>query len=147
MITEKSAGVILFYMAGDEPFFLLLEYETYWGFVRGQIEKGEKEEGAARREASEEANISNMGFLKGFKDEQNWFYKRDGELIKKSAVYFLAEIDEEQAKKVKISEEHKSFKFLTLKEALQSMRIKNEKAMLERAADFIKKYKKQKQLF
>lgn len=147
MITEKSAGVILFYMEGDEPFFLLLEYETYWGFVRGAIEKGEAEKETARREASEEANISSMNFLSEFKDEQNWFYKRDGELIKKSAVYFLAEINEEQAKKIKISFEHKSFKFLKLKEALNSMRIKNEKAMLERAADFIKKYKKQKQLF
>lgn len=147
MITEKSAGVIIFYIKNSEPLFLLLEYQTYWGFVRGRIEKDEGTEETIKRETKEEANISKLNFLRGFKQTQSWFYKLNGKLIRKFAVYYLAEISEEETKKVRVSFEHKAFKFLTLKEALKIMRIKNEKLMLEKAASFIKDYKKQKKLF
>lgn len=146
MITEKSAGVIIFYLKED-PYFLLLEYPTYWGFVRGRIEKDEGTEGTIKREAKEEANISKLNILEGFKESQSWFYKLNGKLIRKFAVYYLAEISEEEAKKVRVSFEHKAFKFFTLEEALKIMRIKSEKLMLEKAAEFIKEYKKQKKLF
>lgn len=145
MEIETSAGVIIFYMKG-EPFFLLLEYPTYWGFIRGNIEKGEKTEETIKREAQEEANISELTFLEGFKDTQGWFYRLKGKLIRKSAVYYLAEITKDQAKKVRVSFEHKSFKFLKLQDALKIMRIKNERTMLEKAAAFIKEHKKQKRL-
>lgn len=144
---ERSAGVILFYIHEKEPCFLLLEYPTYWGFVRGKIEEGEKPEETIIREAKEEANISSLNFLEGFKETQSWFYKREGKLKRKFAAYYLAEITPEQAKQVRISFEHKSFKFLKLKDALEIMRIKNERAMLEKAAGFVKDYLKQKKLF
>jgi len=88
MNIEKSAGVIIFY-AQEEPLFLLLEYETYWGFIRGIIEKDEKIEETIKREAKEEANISEFKLLQGFKETQEWFYKLKGELVRKSAVYFV----------------------------------------------------------
>lgn len=144
MITEKSAGVIIFYMKENEPYFLLLEYPTYWGFVRGRIEKDEATESTIKREAKEEANISKLAILEGFKESQSWFYKLNGKLIRKFAVYYLAEISQEEAKKVRVSFEHKAFKFLTLKEALEIMRIGNEKLMLEKAAEFIKEKKAEK---
>ena len=147
MQIEKSAGVIVFYSKDNEPYFLLLEYETYWGFIRGIIEKGEGAEETIARESKEEVNISNLKILEGFKETQEWFYKLKGELVRKFAVYYLAEILEEQAEKIRISFEHKSFKFLNLQEALKIMRIENEKKMLEKAAAFIKEYKKQKNLF
>lgn len=147
MNVEKSAGVIVFYLKDNEPYFLLLEYETYWGFIRGIIEKDEKIEETIKREAQEEANISEFKILQGFKETQEWFYKLKGELVRKFAVYFLAEISEKQAENIRVSFEHKSFKFLKLDEALKIMRIENEKKMLEKAAAFIKEYKKQKSLF
>ena len=128
MKIEKSAGVIIFYIK-EEPYFLLLEYATYWGFIRGRIEKNEKSEETIRREAQEEANISELNILEGFKDTQGWFYRLKGRLIRKFAVYFLAEISKEEAKKTRVSFEHKSFKFLKLKDALKIMRIKNEREM------------------
>ena len=112
MDIEKSAGVIVFYMKNEEPYFLLLEYNTYWGFIRGNIEEKEKDEDTIRREAKEEANLSEIKILMGFKHEQNWFYKLNGKLRRKFAVYYLGEISEEQVKNVRISFEHKSFKFL-----------------------------------
>lgn len=145
MIIEKSAGAIIFYFK-EEPYFLLLEYPTYWGFVRGKIEKDETAEETIKREAKEEANLLQLSFLDGFKEQQSWVYKLNHQLVKKFAVYYLAEIAESESREVKISFEHKSFKFLTLKEALNTMRIKSERLMLEKAASFIKEYKKQKKL-
>jgi 8-oxo-dGTP pyrophosphatase MutT (NUDIX family) len=146
MEIEKSAGAIIYFIKEDIPYFLMLEYETYWGFVRGQIEKNEKTEETIKREAKEEANISKLIFLEGFKEIQGWFYRFKGQLVRKSAIYLLAEISEEQAKEVRISFEHKSFRFAKLSEALELMRIKNEKLMLEKAAEFIEEHKKQKKL-
>lgn len=147
MEIEKSAGAIIFYLRNNEPHFLLLEYPTYWGFVRGKIERDETVEQTIKREAKEEANISELKILEGFKHTQGWFYKLKGRLRRKFALYFLAEISQQQAKKVRISFEHKSFKFLKLEDALKIMRIKNEREMLEKAAAFIHNYKKQKKLF
>ena len=144
MDIEKSAGVIIFYTKNSKPYFLLLKYPTYWGFVRGNIEKEETIEQTIEREAKEEANLSELKILKGFKSQQQWFYRLKGVPRKKFAVYLLAEITEEQSKKTRISFEHKSFKFLKLKDALKTMRIENERKMLEKAAGFIKEYKKQK---
>jgi len=154
MKVEKSAGVIVFYFPklkkGElkkEPIFLLLEYPTYWGFIRGNIEKNESIKQTIKREAKEEANISEMNIIEGFKETQSWFYKLKGKLRRKFAPYLLAEITEKQAKKVRISFEHKSFKFLKLQDALKIMRIKNEREMLKKASSFIENYKKQKELF
>lgn len=147
MKVEKSAGVIIFYMRESEPLFLLLEYQTYWGFVRGNIEDSESIEETIKREAKEEANISELKILEGFKETQQWFYKLHGKLRRKIAFYLIGEISKEQAEKVRISFEHKSFKFLSLQEAKKIMRISNEKKMLEDAYKFIKEHKKQKTLF
>jgi 8-oxo-dGTP pyrophosphatase MutT (NUDIX family) len=147
MKIEKSAGVIIFQIKNGEPYFLLLEYPTYWGFIRGKIEKNESIEETIKREAQEEANLSVLNILNGFKDTQGWFYKLKGKLIRKFAIYHLAEINKEEAGKTRISFEHKSFKFLKLQDALKIMRIKNERIMLEKAAAFIKEYKKQTKLF
>lgn len=147
MKIEKSAGAIIFYMKNSGPLFLLLEYPTYWGFVRGKIEKKESTGETIKREAKEEANISALKILQGFRHGQSWFYKLKGKLRRKFAVYYLAEISQEQAKKVRVSFEHKTFKFLSLEQALKIMRIKNEREMLEKAAAFICEHKKQKKLF
>lgn len=147
MEIEKSAGVIVFYLKNDEPYFLLLEYQTYWGFIRGNIEKNETAEETIKREAKEEANLSELKILEGFKHTQNWFYKLKCMLRRKFALYLLAEITEKQAENVRVSFEHKSFKFLKLEDALKIMRIKNEREMLEKAAEFIKEYRKQKRIF
>ncbi len=147
MEVEKAAGVIIYYIKDNSPLFLMMEYDTYWGYVRGQIEKDETIEDTIIRETKEEANLSNITILEGFKETQQWFYKLKGELRRKFAVYLLAETNEEDAKQVRVSFEHKSFKFAKIEEALSLMRIENEKKMLEKAAAFIKEKSKQKRLF
>lgn len=147
MKTEKSAGAVIYYFdeKEKEPKFLLLKYPAYWGFAKGWLEQGESEEQAAIREIEEETGLK-VKIISEFKFEQKWFFKLKGELISKKAVFFLAKISEEQAGKVKISEEHEDFKFLNYEDALKISKIKANREMLEKAYEFIKEHERQKRL-
>src|SRR3989344_4547151 len=113
---QKSAGLII-YHRNKEIRFLLLKYPNYWGFAKGLIEENENEEETAVRELKEETGIEKAKIIPEFKEKQEWFFKLKGDLIKKQAVFFLAEVKEEQAEKVKISSEHEDFVWLTYHEA------------------------------
>jgi len=136
---EESAGAVIFYMDNSEPVFLLLKYPTYWGFAKGLIEKKENIEETARREIEEETGFKNINIIPGFQYIQEWFYKLNGQLIKKKATFLLAEIPKEQAEKVVLSQEHEGFAWLKFEDALKKMKIKNNKEMLKKACEFIKK--------
>jgi len=145
MIVEKSAGLIVFYLEKHkekhkekEPRFLLLKYPTYWGFVKGLIEKGESSEETALREAKEEANINKIKIIEGFKETLSYIFKLHGKFIRKYVVFYLGEIDEDEARKVKVSWEHQGFKWCSLDEALLLTKHKNDKEMLKKANNFIK---------
>ena len=144
---EKSAGIILYYIDEDIPYFLLLKYPTYWGFAKGLIEKEENEEETAIRETKEETGIENFNIIKGFEHKQSWFFRWDNELVNKEAVFFLAKITKKESEKTKVSSEHEGFEWLSLEKAIIKMKIKNNIEMLQAAQDFVIEYEKQKQLF
>ncbi len=146
MIRKRSAGVLIFYLEGNKPFFLMLKYQNYWGFVKGLIESGESEIDTVRREAKEEANISQIQLLDGFEHAIKYFFKFEGRLVSKQVIFLLAEVDKEQADKVKISFEHQGFKWLSFEDALNIMKHENEKELLIKANEFLKEYLKQKRL-
>ena len=139
MKEEKSAGAIIFYKDKNEIKFLLLKYKNYWGFVKGLIEENESIEDTIKRETLEEANIEIKKFIPKFEFKQHWFFKWEGKLVRKEAIFLLAEITKEQAEKVKISFEHEDFKWLNYNEAIKLIKIKNNKEMLTEAHEFIKK--------
>lgn len=144
---EESAGIILFYFEGKEPKFLLLKYPTYWGFAKGLIEKGESVDETAKREVEEETGFKEPEILPGFIYVQEWFYRFKGELIKKKATFLLARIKEEDAKNVKISQEHEAFEWFGYEDAIDKMKVKNNREMLTKAYEFISHEGKQKRLF
>ena len=141
---EKSAGAIIDYTKEKEPKFLLLKYKTYWGFAKGIIEAEESIEETVKRETKEETGLDNLEIIPGFRYVQKWFFKADGALVSKEAIFLLAKAAEEQSKKVKISFEHEDFKWLGYEEALKYIKIKNNKEMLQKAEEFIKKHEMQK---
>jgi 8-oxo-dGTP pyrophosphatase MutT (NUDIX family) len=144
---EKSAGIILYYMKEDVPYFILLKYPTYWGFAKGIIEKGEKEIETALRETTEETGIEKFEIIKGFEHNQKWFFRFNNELVHKEAVFFLGKTTEQEAQNSKISFEHEGFVWLPLEKASGKMKVKNNQEMLQKAHDFILDYEKQKKLF
>ena len=72
MKIEKSAGVILFCIKDGEPHFLLLEYPTYWGFIRGQIEADEKIAGKELGSAQKYVEIDKKPYLFTTKGIRHW---------------------------------------------------------------------------
>lgn len=135
MPVEKSAGAVIFRKEKDTIKYLLLHYELgHWDLPKGHIEKKEKPEQAAAREVEEETGIKNIEFIPGFKETIKYFYKREGKNFFKIVVFFLAQT---KAEKVKISYEHKGFKWLPYEKALGQLTFQNAKNILKKANGFL----------
>lgn len=136
MPIEKSAGAIIFRKEKDTVKYLLLHYELgHWDLPKGHIEKGEKPQEAAVREIKEETSIDDVEFIPGFKKTIKYFYKRGRKNFFKIVVFFLAET---KIKKVKISHEHKGFKWLPYEKATEQLTFRNAKDVLKKANDFLR---------
>lgn len=101
---------------------------------KGHIERGEKLEEAAIREAKEETGIDDIKFIPGFKETIKYFYKRDNKNFFKIVVFFLAQT---KTKRVKISYEHQGFKWLHYEKALEQLTFNNAKQILKKADNFL----------
>lgn len=136
MPVEKSAGAVIFRREKGKIFYLLLLYGLgHWGFPKGHIEKGEKLQDTIKREVFEETGIKKIKFINGFKFQIKYFYKLKGETRFKIVTFLLAETNQ---KKVKLSFEHKDYKWLEYKRALSRLTFKNSKQLLEKAHQFLK---------
>jgi len=144
MEQEKSAGAIIF-RQGKERLYLLLEYGAggHWDFVKGHIEPGESELETVRREAKEEASLGKLVFIPNFKEQMKYFYRKDGNLIPKTVVFYLAEAGQEE---IKLSFEHTGYKWMNYGDAMQQLTFKNAKEILKKAEEFLKGYSRQKKL-
>jgi len=144
MPVEKSAGAVVFRREKNKIFYLLLHYpssakakEDYWDFPKGHIEKGERELETVKREVEEETGLNDIKIIEGFREWIRYFFKFKNKNIFKIVVFYLAET---KKKKVKISFEHIGFKWLVYEEAMEKLKFKNAKNILEKANRFLKKY-------
>jgi len=144
MANEKSVGGIIFTEEKNSRYYLLLEYERmndkegkhkYWDFPKGHAEEQESEVDTLRREVEEETGIKNLEILNGFKEVIKYFFRKDGKLINKEVIYFLAKTN---TKDIKVSFEHTGFKWLKYDEALEKINFKNSKNILKKAEKFLK---------
>ncbi len=130
MIEERSAGAVLFIETPTAKKYLLLNYPSgHWDFVKGNIEKGETLTETVIREIREETSISDVGFVDGFEEKVEYHYQRNGDLVHKEVVFFLAKTD---TKDVKISHEHLGFTWLTYEDALKKLTYKNAQNILKK---------------
>lgn len=137
MKKERSAGIVLYLEKPDGKLFLLLNYPTgHWDFIKGKIEQGEKELQTAIREAREETGIKDLEFIEGFKENINYNFQYEGELIYKEVVFFLAKTKTET---VKISHEHLDYCWLDYEKAREKTTYQNAKNILSKANDLLKK--------
>ena len=141
MPKEKSAGAVVFRREGNEIYYLLLHYQPgHWDFPKGHIEAGEREEETVKREIAEETGIKDIVIIKGFREQIKYFFrdtydkKKNASWIFKVVAFYLAET---ATKGVKISFEHKGFKWLPYKEAMEQLTFKNAKNILTKAHDRI----------
>ncbi len=143
---EVSAGAIIFRADGGKTKYLLLQYGAgHWDFVKGHIEGKEDEEETMRREAAEEAGLTDLKIIKGFRETISYFYKKDGKTIPKDAIYFVAETKAEE-NSVMLSFEHTGYEWLEFDAAVKKVTFSSSKDVLKKANKFLKSYAKQKRL-
>lgn len=144
MKVEKSVGAIIFQREGGETKYLLLHrsfdpktgFKEFWGFSRGLVEKDEDEIETVRRELKEETGLEEITFVPGFRESFQFFFRFRGELVKKTAYYYLVEVKEG---KVVLSEEHDDYAWLTFEEALDRLTHKNSKDLLKKVQEHLAK--------
>jgi bis(5'-nucleosidyl)-tetraphosphatase len=130
MLEERSAGAILYRESPLGKLYLLLNYPSgHWDFVKGNIEKGETFKQTTLREIKEETGITDVSFVEGFENKVEYHYQRDGELVHKEVVFFLAKTATEH---VEISFEHSGFIWLKYNDALKKLTYKTAQGMLKK---------------
>ena len=141
---EKSAGAIVYRKDDGEVKYLLLLYGAgHWDYVKGHIETDEEEEETIIREAEEETNLIDLKIIPGFRERINYFYVKNGKKIGKEVVFLLAETE---TKDIKLSFEHKDYKWMEYDKAVKKATFKTAKDLLKKADKFIKKRASQKKL-
>ncbi|MBI4447546.1 NUDIX domain-containing protein [Candidatus Woesearchaeota archaeon] len=137
MPLEFSCGAVIFKERKKERNYLLLcKEEGYWEFAKGNKENSETAKATVIREAREETGIRDLKFVEGFKEKTSWFYKRENKTIYKQVVWLLAETKKE---KIKLSFEHKGYKWLAYGEALKQLTFKDSKKLLTKANNLLER--------
>src|SRR5437660_6674852 len=133
MIEERSAGAVLFRETSSGKMYLLLNYPSgHWDFVKRNIEEGEALKETVIREIREETGIVDVDFVNGFEDKVEYHYQRDGELVHKEVIFFLAKT---KTVDVKISHEHLGFTWLEYNNALKKLTYKNAQNVMKKVVE------------
>ncbi len=133
MVTEKSAGAIVFYEGQQIEYLLLLS--NYWGFPKGRVEPGEDEPTTAKREVREETGLE-VTLLEGFRQVDDYWYQRKGTRIHKQAIFFLGQAP---GRDFKISWEHEEAGWFTYEAAMEKLKFAGLKDLLTRSNEFLKR--------
>lgn len=132
---ERSAGIVLYLEKPEGNLFLLLNYPTgHWDFVKGKIEQGEDEHQTAIRETKEETGISDIEFIDGFRENINYNFQFEGELIYKEVVFFLGKT---KTQTVTVSHEHLDYIWLDYENAMKKITYQNAKNILSKANNLL----------
>ena len=141
---EFSAGAIIYKIErGNVKFLFLISPKGDLDIPKGHIEKDEDSYSAAKREIKEESGLD-VNFIPYFKYVNKYFFYENKEKILKTVTIFIAKVGENS--KVKISWEHKGYKWLTFEEAIKEVNYKDMKVLLSAVNDYIQRYEAMEQL-
>jgi bis(5'-nucleosidyl)-tetraphosphatase len=130
MLEERSAGTIIYKESSSGKMYLLLNYPSgHWDFVKGNIEKGETFKETVVRESREETGITDIDFVDGFEDKVEYYYQRDGNVVHKEVMFYLARTKTED---IKLSHEHRDYVWLSFDDALKKLTYKTAKKLFKK---------------
>jgi len=133
MLEERSAGAILYKEYPSGKMYLLLNYPSgHWDFVKGNIEKGENFKQTVLREVREETGITDIDFIDGFEDKVEYHYQRDGQVVHKEVVFFLAST---KTSDVVLSHEHRDYTWLNFNDALKKLTYKTAQKLFKKVRE------------
>lgn len=138
---EFSAGGIVFKKEGNKNFVLLCQHSYHhgWGFPKGLIGdkvKGEKKETTAVREVEEETGA--IAEILGNLEPVTYWYKFNGETIKKTVYYFIMEYLEGDI--TKHDNEMENVEWVKIDQVLERLTFKSDKKVFEAALPIIEKF-------
>jgi len=102
--------------------------------ARGHTEKAETIEETARREIREETGLTDIHFIPGFQELNQYYFMSKRERINKTVTFLLAET---QSTVITISDEHTDSTWLPYAEARARITFQSEKAMFHKANQFV----------
>jgi bis(5'-nucleosidyl)-tetraphosphatase len=128
----RASGVIIYYLAQDEPHFLLLRSrrDRSWGFPKGHLLEGEDLMSGAMRELWEETGIREPSLLPGFTEHVTYRVNRGGRFRQKTVTYFLGRVD---TPTVRLSDEHSEHRWAVVEDARKTLTFENLRSLVTRA--------------
>ena len=140
MPSEKSCGAVIFKINGKRK-FLLLHYEGgHWDFVKGHVERNETERETVLRETQEEAGLTDLAFIEGYRQPISYYYRRAGNTVYKEVIFYLLE---SKSDAVRLSREHVGFDWMSYDRAFERLTYKNAKETLRKAHEHLEKLQAQ----
>ena len=134
MAYEKSCGSVLYRTQNEFRILVIKQAQNgNWSFPKGHVEKGETEEQTAKREVLEEVGIK-IDLIDGFRETIRYNPRPN---VEKDVVYFVADSKLQSVRLQK--EEVADYKWLRPAQAFKTLTFKNDKDILKKALDFLKK--------
>lgn len=92
-LTDTSYGVIPVWRGPEGVRVLVVQHHAgHWGFPKGHPEGDETPEQTARREAAEEAGLTELQLLSEPALSQSYDFERAGQIIHKTVHFYVAEV-------------------------------------------------------
>ena len=136
MKLEFSAGGVIIKKDGQKfRFALILNSQKHWTFPKGHIEKREKPEIAALREAKEETGIKHLKTVAPLEKIEYWF-KDDKDLIHKYVYYYLMRTKDDLL--TPQLSEIKNVQWFSDVEALNNLKYKEDILVIKKVFEYLK---------
>lgn len=137
MPDERSVGAVIFRETEDERAYLLLHYQGgHWGHVKGHVEPNESREETLRREAEEEAALTDLELVDGFHETVTYTFRRKGKLVDKQVDFLLARTRTEDVR-VTAPDEHQDLDWFRYEAALEQLTFPEPRQVLKKAHRFL----------
>lgn len=135
---HASCGVVPFFKENNQIKFLLIAHrDGHWGFPKGRKEEGEKEIETAKREFTEEVDITNFTIFSEKTFTEKYSFEKNNILENKEVTYFISEVFDNRVKMQK--EEISQYAWLNYDDSIKILKNEGTIKLLQNVFDYLKK--------